>query len=271
MTTEDILELFFSRNYEKQLNKMMLEDREYSVPKDGVFSYVVEVIGVPYEEYIKYITNHLPSKNIESRNLTQSSSFVSCEIDMVRALLSVDNPGLTAMEVGELFPEKVGKPNRVSLTKYGENQSKTAEQLGLTFEYYKHWYLNCIGYVYEELNGSERQSLLARTLLRDPLYHRIIADLQYQDVDLVTYMAALSDETKLRRYESIATLVDICVRECRVNGINTYKVLDTKQELAQRVKAAKTKKKNEVTLIKQTQDAPLLQVAEDIEWTTKKS
>lgn len=125
-----------------------------------------------------------------------------------------------------MLSEFISSNKSCALRKYGENQIKTASQLGLAFEYYNHWYLNCLGYVYMDLDQERRTSLLARTLLRDPLYAKILTDITQRDVYLKSYMGFLSTTTINRRIPSICKLLSICLSECDKYHILYHNILD---------------------------------------------
>lgn len=232
MTNTEILDLFFSRAYENTLNNNILSDVDYAIPYDGILNYVCEIITVPYKEYLDYIESHPDISPITSQNVTQSSSFTACEREMVEMFLEDDNSGLLFDQIGARFTKYVRSDNVIAYRKYGENQVKTSAQLGLAYEYFKHWYLNCIGYIYNQLSTDDQQSLLARNILRDPLYRKIVKTLQHNDVDIIPYMSCLkSNETKYRRYDSVKTLLDICIREAKKEHIPLHSILETKENL----------------------------------------
>lgn len=251
MKKEDVLSIFFSRSFEKQLNEKILDDIDYVVDVYGVLNYVANVIDVPYADFLRYITEHPFKAPLQSANITQSSCFAACETEMIDVFLSEDNKGLEFINIGRHFTKYVRSNKDAAFRKYGENQVKTAAQLGLAFEYFKHWYLNSVGYVYNELGKEDRMSLLARNILREPLYATMLSDIQYHDIDIVSYMDCLdSDETKARRYENVKFLLDICLNECKKEGVKTFKVLNTKEGLLKNIKEKK-KKNNTSHIISQ--------------------
>lgn len=200
MNKEDVISIFFSKSYEKQLNEMVLDDIDYVVDIYGVLNYVANVIDVPYADYLKYITDHPSNDFITPTDITQSSCFAACETEMIDVFLSEDNRGLDFKSIGKHFTKYVKSNKDGAYRKYGENQVKTAAQLGLAYEYFKHWYLNSVGYVYNELGQEDKMSLLARNILREPLYASMICDIQQHDIDIVSYMDCLdSEETKADR------------------------------------------------------------------------
>jgi len=225
MQAEEYIDLFFSKSYEKDIDKLIRDDRDYVIPFEKLQNYVNNIISIPYIEFVNYICSHPLKDNIETKDVTQSSSFAACEIEMCNALLSVDNPGLNYLEIGQLFPQYVAHPNDAALRKYGENQIKTSAHLGLVYEYYKYWYLSCLGYIYPRLSEDERAKLLARTIIRTPLYYRMMVDLCNKNIEATRYMSALSRATQLRREGSVCRLIDICLNECRMEGIRMHKLI----------------------------------------------
>lgn len=208
---------FMTRSFEKSVDYYMLSDKNYVVPQKRVKNYIDKILSIPYSEYIDYIKDYKGIVNDDQ--LTQSSSFAACSTEMCSALESQGNPGLHFVDIGKLFPQYVKVKNEAAFRKYGENQIKTSTQLGLTFEYYGCWYLTCVGYIFNDLEVDKQKSLLARTILRIPLYQSIIAEIQDNDVDIMRYMQSLSASTIGRRSKSIVRMINLCLNECRKEGI----------------------------------------------------
>jgi len=211
---------FMTRSFEKSVDNYMLADKNYVVPRQKVLDYIIRVLSIPYSEFINYVKSN--KGIIEDDQLTQSSSFAACSTEMCAAIESKGNPGMKFVDIGQLFPQYVKVKNEAAYRKYGENQIKTSTQLGLTFEYYGCWYLTCVGYIYNELDVEQQKSLLARTILRIPLYQAIMTELLEKDVDLTEYMLSLSDSTKGRRSGSILRMINLCLDECRRNSIKYH-------------------------------------------------
>lgn len=219
-SNKEYIKRFMTRSFEKSVDCFILADKTYVVPKEKMHEYVDRALAIPYGEYIDYIRNN--KGMVTDEQLTQSSAFDSCSSEMCKALEWQGNPGLSFVEIGQLFPLKVRVKNEGAFRKYGENQIKTSTQLGLTFEYYGYWYLTCIGYIYNELEEQEQKSLLARTVLRVPLYQTILDEILERDVDLSQYMIALSNTTKGRRSGSILKMINLCLDECKREGISYH-------------------------------------------------
>lgn len=208
---------FMTGSFEKSINYYLLSNKNYVVPRDKMHEYIRRALSIPYIEYISYVRSNRGV--ITNDQLTQSSVFAACSTEMCRALEMSGNPGMNYLDIGRLFPQYVKAKNEGAFRKYGENQIKTASQLGLAFEYYGYWYLSCIGYVYNELEIRQQKSLLARTVLRIPLYQIVLIKLLEGDVDITDYMPSLSNSTKGRRAGSILKMINLCLDECRKEGI----------------------------------------------------
>ena len=220
VSNREYITRFMTRSYEKSIDYYMLADKNYVVPKQTVYDYIDHVLSIPYSEFIDFIKDN--KDIIEDDQLTQSSNFAACSTEMCAAIESQGNPGMRYLEIGQLFPQYIKQKNDVAFRKYGENQVKTSAQLGLTFEYYGYWYLTCVGYIYNDLNQQQKEALLARTILRIPLYQDLVTRLLKRDVFLTEYMKNIAPSTQGRRAGSIMRLLDFCLNECRHEGIRYH-------------------------------------------------
>ena len=211
---------FMTRSFEKSVDYYMLSDKNYVVPKQKVKDYINKVLAIPYYEFIEYIKEN--KGVIEDDQLTQSSNFAACSSEMCHVIESQGNLGMRFVDIGQQFTQYIKQKNETAYRKYGENQVKTAAQLGLAFEYYDYWYLTCVGYVYNELDLQQQEALLARTVLRIPLYQDLLLRLFKGDVFLTDYMQQLAPSTKGRRAGSIMRLLDLCLNECRREGLRYH-------------------------------------------------
>lgn len=242
MTNREAIEVFFSRSVEKTFNDSILDDKNYVIPHGSLDTYLDTILSVPYSEYIDYLRNHKNELTFSSLNISQFSSFSACEIEMCNVLIWNGNPGLTNLEIGKLFPDYVQKHNDTAYLKFGENQIKTAAQLGLAFEYYGLWFLSCIGYVYPHISDERKARILARLILRDSFYANIVLSLTEGDVDLLTYMESeLSPKTSARRYSNVVTIVKICIAECQREGIVIGAIKETKKLIPTNISAGEYK------------------------------
>lgn len=211
---------FMTRSFEKSVDYYMLADKNYVVPRQKMHEYIDRVLSISYSEFIDYIKAN--KGIIDDDQLTQSSNFAACSTEMCASLELKGNPGMRFVDIGQLFPQYIKQQNETAFRKYGENQIKTSTQLGLTFEYYDYWYLTCVGYVYNELTLQQQEALLARTILRIPLYQDLVLRLLKGDVFLTDYMKHIASSTQGRRAGSIMRLLDFCLEECKHEGIRYH-------------------------------------------------
>lgn len=231
MDSREYIELFYSRSYEEDVNKKILDDKNYVVPRQQLYNYVKNLISIPYADFIRHIKENHKKPSPDDSGTTQFSSFSSCEIEMCNALLWANNPGLQFLEIGQLFPEKVSSKKTAAYRKFGENQIKTATQLGLTFEYYDHWYLGCLGYIYPTLNDEEKQSLLARTITRNDFYSHLLINVIDHNIVISDYLNHLSSTTQKRREGNVLMMIQICINECIRSGIKVFRAVRNADEL----------------------------------------
>lgn len=230
MDSGELIELFFNRSYEKFVNKQILDDKNYIVPRQQLTNYVYELVSIPYSKFIYYIKGCDTERILTGTDVTQFSTFEACEIEMCEALIWANNPGCQFLDIGRMFPKYVHTRNDIAYRKYGENHIKTATQLGLAFEYYDYWFLSCLGYIYPDLNNSVRKKLLARNIIRNPLYQQMMLDILERDISSVTYMNMLSEKTIRRRQHNVCTIFRICIDECSKEGIKIHNLIEDSQK-----------------------------------------
>lgn len=215
MTSDEALNIFFSRIYENDIHEMILDDIDFIVPIERIQNFIHNLLDIPYAEFVQYVNTHNLNLFISASDITQCSSFEACTEDMCSVLYENENRGKTFLEIGQspIFEKYIRTPNRVAWVKYGENQVKTACQLGLSFEYYNRWYLSCYGYIYNDLTPDMKVAFISRVLLRNPLYADIIRRIQHEDVNLLDYMLDLSSSTQGRRSGCVLKLISFCLGE----------------------------------------------------------
>lgn len=225
MDSSELIELFYNRAYEKFVNKQILDDRNYIVPRQQLINYIHELINIPFSNYINFIRQNGFERRVELSDTTQFSSFPACEIEMCNALIWANNPGCQYVDIGRFFPDNIISKSDPSYKRYGESHIKAATQLGLTFEYYDHWYLSCLGYVYPDLDKDIRKQLLARTITRNRLYQQMLVDILDHDIKPEVYLDLLAENVKKRRLRNICAFFDICLEECKRENIKTNSLI----------------------------------------------
>ena len=203
MDSGELIDLFYNRAYEKFVNKQILDDKNYIVPRQQLKNYVNELVNIPYIDFINYIKHNQIEGEIKASDITQFSSFSACGIEMCNALIWANNPGCQFIDIGRFFPNNIIGRSDSAYRRYGESHIKAATQLGLTFEYYGYWYLSCLGYIYPDLDEDVRKRLLARTITRNRLYQRMLIDILDHDVNPLSYINNSYDSTFRRTFYSI--------------------------------------------------------------------
>lgn len=224
MTNQQLIETFFYRSLETDVNEAMLDDYMYVIPTARIISYIKKLIQIPYSDFLYFIISwNYPQ--ITTDDMTQSSSFSAAEIEMCKALIANDNPGYDFEGIGKLFPHYCKSQTEYALRKYGENQIKTSKQLGLAFSSYGSWYLSCFAYVYLELTEEERNAFIARSILRDTFYGTIIRDLIEKPVTINNYLRPLSDSTIHRRSPGIMRILRFAINAAKAEGIELNRII----------------------------------------------
>lgn len=225
MDSCELIELFYNRTYEKFVNKQILDDKNFIVPRQQLINYVHELINIPLVNYIEYLKHREIDRRLEPSDITQFSSFSTCELEMCKALLWANNPGCKYVDIGRLFPNKLNSQSESAYWRYGEIHIKAATQLGLTFEYYNYWYLSCLGYIYPELDKNLRLQLLVRTIIRNRLYQQIMVDILDHDVNPEVYINIFPNYNFKRCLRSVYYYLNICLEICRKEGIKVHNLI----------------------------------------------
>lgn len=219
-TAED----FYSKKFEDESNEILLNER-WLFSEKAMEDYVIQITNISLSDYISYCES-LPSiPKYTSKDITQLSSLYDCTLGMCKALKEVDH-GLSFTEIAtKLHDGQYYKYNSGALTKYGENQVKTASQLGLTICIKDLWYLSSIGHIFPNLAGDIQNKYFSICLLRDPFYRVLLISLCKQDVKLESYMEILSETTRKRRRSSCLKLINIFLTQCEKEDIKIYTLL----------------------------------------------
>lgn len=227
--TQEILDEFFALSFESVITEEMFE-RSYIFPQSKVEEYVMSIITTPYQHFVDYVYSHYCAKPITTSGIPQISSYDPSTRGICRVMKDLNDPGLTYIELGvALFEDGVVRNNGAYL-KFGENQVKGAAFHGLTHESYKKWFLTCLGYIYPELDDELRQYLSARTLLRNPFFHIIVAEAVEHDVNIIKYMRGLSPSTQSRRSSSCMHFFNVILKQCQLENVPLHAIFFDKNE-----------------------------------------
>lgn len=220
---EELLEVFFDLSFEEIITEDMLE-RNYVFPQSKVEDYIMDIVAVPYQHFIDYVFTHYCNKPIDPSCIPQISNYEACTRGICQVMRGRGDPGLEYKELGvALFSDDIPR-NDGAYLKFGENHVKGAAFHGLTHGLYKKWFLTCLGYVYSDLDDELRQYLSARTLLRNPFFHIIIAESVEHDVNIRKYMTELSLSTQNRRSSSCMHFFDVIRRQCTIEKVQLHNI-----------------------------------------------
>lgn len=224
MTTISIQD-FYSRKFESESTKILLETPSlFSV--EAMESYIYKLMQYRLDEYIDYLHSNPNKSEITSKDITQLSSIEDCTINMCQVMLSHGNCGLSFPDIASgLHADENYKDNLVALMKYGENQVKTASQLGLCVFWNELWYLSSVGYIFLNLPDNVQNKYLSINLLRDPFYSKVIESLCQKDTCIKDYMGILSESTQKRRASSCNRVLSFFFRQCKEEEVKIYNVI----------------------------------------------
>lgn len=216
MTNKEWIELFFSESYEKQINELVLDDREYEIPYKPLFNYLEHLLSIPYIEFLDYVKELGPIP-YNKGDIPQFVKFEHCESSIIRFLLDEDNSGCRPVEIGGYLNYNYLRSNARIDVRYANSNLISAKILGLVYEYYGYWYLNCIGYIYNELSKAQQKSLLARTILRSPFYRTVFAKTT-SHINLEDYIIRFPNSFIRYCHLAITSLFDISINEAKRCG-----------------------------------------------------
>lgn len=213
------IEDFFSKRFEKESTVILLEKPTF-FSSTLMEDYVCQLMNYSLEDYVLYLADHPNVIEITSRDITQLSNIEDCTTNMCKIMLEYDNQGLSLTAIAtRLHGDDNFKDNAIALTKYGENQVKTACQMGLTVFKKDLWYLTSIGYVINNLPEKVQKKYYAINLLRDTFYSKIILSLYERDTNLRDFMSILSESTQKRRASSCQKVLDFFFKQCSEENI----------------------------------------------------
>ena len=202
----DIVDAFYSRTYESDINKKMLY-YNYVFPKEEVANYVQQILCIPIEILVQHDIQMETNEAITPKDVFQFSTLEAGTDYVCQALSSARNPGVTFIEAGKLMLNDGTLRKDMAYIKYGENHLKTAEALGLLYELTRTYFVSCIGEIYLTLNEEERKRLNIRLFLRNKFIARLIKATATGKVDARQFLYMLSDATYIRRKSNLKRII----------------------------------------------------------------
>lgn len=251
MNDEQVIKAFFEGDYENELTIKMMEN-DFRFPLDQVLSYIEQLCSIPYRRFIDYAYDNCYPNELKAEDITQCSDFEQCHNGICNVYKEYGNKAFDFIELGRLLQNDGVKRKDSADRKYGENQVKTAQQLGLVRCYYNKWYCTPLGKIYPYLPEQTQQSLLARTILRNKLYILLLSDAIVEEIKVLDYLSCIGESTRGRRLGSINCLFKVCEQECYRSSINIHTVSfssnsnKTKEEKPNPIEISKPQETNSV-------------------------
>ena len=189
----NLVSVFFNKTYEYKVNKLLMTNEpldESLFPREAVINYIKDVCSIPYIDFLDYLKKNPSSLSFDTSNITQCSRFENCTTQFCRVYKNINySRGLDTKELGDLLQIGVAHSSEEgSLRRYGRDQSCAAKQLGLADNNGRLWFMTCLGMVFLDLSQALQQSIMARALLRDPFYSRLVFHALNEDVMLKNWM-----------------------------------------------------------------------------------
>ena len=201
-----ILDIFYSRTYENDINKKMLY-YNYHFPTEEVENYVRQILCVPVEQFIQRDIVMETAEAITPKDVFQFSTLEAGTDHICRVLNEAGNPGVTFIQAGKLLLNDEIKRKDTAYIKYGENHLKTAEALGLLYELTHTYFLSCIGTVYLNLSAKDRKKLNIRLFLRNKFIARLVKASASGKINARQFLYMLSDTTYIRRKSNLKCIL----------------------------------------------------------------
>lgn len=201
-----ILDAFYSRTYENDINKKMLY-YNYDFPTEEVENYVRQILCVPVEQFIQRDITMETTEAITPKDVFQFSTLEAGTDHICQVLNEAGNPGVTFIQAGKLLLDDGSQRKDMAYIKYGENHLKTAEALGLLYELTRTYFVSCVGMIYLNLNEEDRKKLNVRLFLRNKFIARLIKATASANVDARQFLYMLSDATYIRRKSNIKCIL----------------------------------------------------------------
>lgn len=216
--TEETLKLFFNKKFEIEINEKMMY-KSYKLDYLSVLSYINNLINIEYDDFIEYILKNYDVQYLTSDDVLQYSDLYDATINICSKFKANGDSGFRFVEIGKMLENDGIVREEGAYRKYGENHSKTGENIDLLQKIDFTYYLSCLGVVLDLLNDAQQEELINRLLLRNKLVRRLIyKSIVYNDSSYSFECVFLKKSTMNRRKSNIKKLIKK-VAECS----NKYK------------------------------------------------
>ena len=170
---EEALKLFFTRQFEDEINEKMMY-KSYSFDYISVLNYVKDIINIDYDSFIDYIINNYDVHYLTPDDVLQYSDLCDATINICCKFKQYGDSGFRFVDIGKMLENDGIDRKDGAYRKYGENHSKTAENIGLLHKIDYTYFLSCIGNVIDLLTKDQQEEFINRLLLRNKLVRRLV-------------------------------------------------------------------------------------------------
>ena len=183
-------------------------------PSDAMMNLCHDIIdglkSVYAHDIIEILKQDHEAFDIEAADIPQFSDFDMCAYRTPYLVLASRQKDISYAQMGFMLlrsPKKEG-----AYFKYGENQAKTAAQIGLC--HVKRGKINAsyLGLAFCALTQEEQKKILPKLLLFVPIVQNyFVADRSQELID--SYFSSLSESTQKRRIGNVRTLIQIVEKQ----------------------------------------------------------
>ena len=137
--------------------------KNYKIDYISILSYINDIISIDYDIFIEYILRNYDVQYLTPDDILQFSDLDDATVNICRVF---KEDGDRFIEIGKMLENDGISRDDGAYRKYGENHSKTGENIGLLQKIDYTYYLSCLGAVLDLLNEEQQEKLIDRLLLR---------------------------------------------------------------------------------------------------------
>ncbi len=164
------------------------------------------LLEVGCQEIIQFIRKSGICFDISYGDVPQFSNFEDCVYKVPQIIRDCGIDGISYNQMGYMLRTKPRKEG--ADTKYGENHSKTAAQMGLCSIVYSRIYASHLGVAFGNLEKENQINLIPKLVLFIPYILNLFAS-NAKYFDVLNSVSFLSESTQKRRLTNIWSLINI--------------------------------------------------------------
>ena len=210
-----LIRLFYSKDFDLECLSRSL--RLCSISPEKASKIICEVLEhTRIEDIISILKEESALYTIDSGNIPQFSDLSVCLYGVIDALVRANTEDVTYEKMGYLL--RTEPRSRCADTKYGENQAKTAESLGLCSISPKHFIKSTpFGVYFSKLTKDQKTIIAPKLALRIPLIQNYFI-MGKREEYIQEVLSILKESTQKRRLPNIKSLIHI-IEQSIENGV----------------------------------------------------